>query len=242
MRLTTNKSQVSFGKKEKTTTVGSLTRKPGKVLCDVMGATPGIPPKRLKVVVNKNKSCHANESLEANAKDVTNLESAKTSFKKDQEASCSSYANVNSATAIDASTSKMSFIELPGEQTSTSFDPDVDPCCSYQILSQPSTQFNRFKYPNPIRRSGSTFLRKSVATSSLIGQPSLGQSSKLKKPANLKLIRSSGCGASVSTGMNHSTQLRSLRRSSLTKDGRRLKKKKSLKTDVALKRKKSKVF
>lgn len=232
-RHTTNKPSISYGKKEKSTN-GSLCRKKGKVLCDVIASTSTapIPTKRQKVVVNKKftaeKSVEPKETagidLDMNAMNNLNLKSDDVP------------AIVTPNTAVSVSEVELTaFIDQP--TTASPFDPDV-PCCSYQILPQPSSSFNPFKFPNAPKKPGN-FLRKSSATTSsmLIGQSSIVQSTKIKSSA-IKL-RSGFNSAGSSSG---SSRLKSLRKSSLTKDGRRLKKKKSLKADTGIKRKKSKVF
>lgn len=108
------------------------------------------------------------------------------------------------------------------DDPSTTFDPNM-PSCSYQTHSSSSTHsssaasastsFNSFKYPTAANKSG-VFQRKATASNATI--------SAIKLRTNI--------------------ESRSLRKSSLTKDGRRMKKKKTLKADTGLKRKKSKVF
>lgn len=125
----------------------------------------------------------------------------------------------NTATATEIIPS----IEPNTQTTATTFDPNI-PCCSYQLPPQSSTStsttattFNSFKYPTNVVNKTGTFQRKSSASSV----------SAIK-------LRSSFSGAGIES--------RTLRKSSLTKDGRRMKKKKTLKADTGLKRKKSKVF
>lgn len=240
---TNNKPSISYGKKEKSTNV-SLSRKKGKVLCDVIASTSTtapIPTKRQKVVVNKKftvcekvepKDATGTLDLDMNA--ISNL-----NLKSDDVPG-----NITPNTAVSVSEVELSaFIDQPS--TTSSFDPDV-PCCSYQLLPQPSSSasasasapFNPFKFPNAPKKPGN-FLRKSSASTSsmLIGQSSIVQSTKIKSSA-IKLRSGFNSAGSSSGG----SRLKSLRKSSLTKDGRRLKKKKSLKADTGLKRKKSKVF
>lgn len=155
--------------------------------------------------------------------------------KQEDTAVANTVTNTNNATSsIDDGSTKLTFLESTASQSSTtSFDPDI-PCCSYQILPQTSQSFHSFKYPNTVIKPGN-FLRKSSATTSmLLNQSSIVQNNKIGSTIKL---RSSFSGA----GTNGS-RLKSLRRTSLTKDGRRMKKKKSLKADSSLKRKKSKVF
>lgn len=238
-RHTTNKPSISYGKKEKSTNNVSLSRKKGKVLCDVIASTSSapIPTKRQKVVVNKKftvsgvgggdkiepKDTTGGLDLDMNA--ISNL-----NLKSDDVP-----ANSTPISAVSASDVELSvFIDQP--TTALPFDPE--PCCSYQILPQPSSSFNPFKFPNVPKKPGN-FLRKSSASTSsmLIGQSSIVQNTKIKSSA-IKL-RSGFNSAGTSSG---GSRLKSLRKSSLTKDGRRLKKKKSLKADTGIKRKKSKVF
>lgn len=227
-RHTTNKPLISYGKKEKSTTA-SLNRKKGKVLCDVIAststATP-IPTKRQKVVTNKkftvtDKTEVKDSDLDMNAMSNLNIKS------DDIPATTSNTPSISTTEDLTA------FID----QTSTAFDPNI-PCCSYQILPQPSSSFNPFKYPNTSKKPGNYLRKSSASTSSmLINQTSIVQNTKIKSSA-IKL-RSSFNSAGSS---NNGARLKSLGKSSLTKDGRRMKKKKSLKADTGIKRKKSKVF
>lgn len=219
-RHTTNKPSICYGKKEKSTMV-SMNRKKGKVLCDVIASTstaPLIPTKRQKVVINKKFSV----GDKAETKDPT-LELGMNTI--DAIASTSN-------TTVPTSDDLSALIDQP----TTSFDPDI-PCCSYQILPQ-SSSFNPFKYPNAPKKSGN-FLRKSSASTSsiLLSQSTIVQATKMKGSA-IKLRGAFNSASSSSGG----TLLKSLRKSNLTKDGRRMKKKKLLKADAGLKRKKSKVF
>lgn len=229
-RHTTNKPSISYGKKEKSNTV-SLGRKKGKVF-DVIASTstaPPIPTKRQKVVVNKkfatNDKVEPKESsldLDMNALNSLNL-------KLDDSATVSAQNVASSASAEDLT----AFIDQP----TTSFDPNM-PCCSYQILPQTSSSFNPFKYPNAPKKA-SNFLRKTNAsTPMLINQSSIMQSTKIKS-CKVPKLRSGFSGAGPSNG---GSRLKSLRKSSLIKDGLRMKKKKTLKADSSMKRKKSKVF
>lgn len=232
-RHASNKPSISYGKKEKSTTSMSLGRKKGKVLCDVIASTstaPPIPTKRQKVVVNK-KFGSGSGADKVEPKDL--------SVGLDLDMSAMSNLNLKSddvlATTPNTATEELTaFIDQP----TTSFDPDM-PCCSYQILPQTSSSsFNPFKYPNVPKKTGN-FLRKSSSSTSsvLINQSSIGQSTKIKSSA-IKLRSGYNSASSTSSG----SRLKSLRKSSLTKDGRRMKKKKTLKADTGIKRKKSKVF
>ncbi|XP_055322392.1 cytosolic carboxypeptidase-like protein 5 isoform X2 [Sitodiplosis mosellana] len=252
-RHTTNKPSISYGKKEKSTNV-SLSRKKGKVLCDVItstSTTAPIPTKRQKVVANKKftsvggvggsggsggdkiepKDNNATGGLDLDMNAISNL-----NLKSDDTVPANSTPN----TAVSASDVELSaFIDQP--TVTSSFDPDV-PCCSYQLLPQPSTTFNPFKFPNaPKKPMGGNFLRKTSASTSsmLIGQSSIVQSTKIKSSA-IKLR--SGFNSAGTSGAGSRLKSKVSFKSSLTKDGRRLKKKKSLKADTGIKRKKSKVF
>lgn len=268
---TTNKSStISYGKKEKSSTV-SLGRKKGKVLCDVIASTstaPPIPTKRQKVVVNTN---NANNNSSSSSSGSSGSSSSSSSI-SNNNASSGTSGNNNSKkygtgdkpdskeSTFDLDINAMNNLNLKSDdvtvitpnatitdpddlsafidQPATSFDPDI-PCCSYQMLPQSTSSFNPFKYPNAPKKSGN-FLRKTTAsTSSMLINPStiVVQNSKVKSSA-IKL-RSSYSGAGLS---NNGSRLKSLRKPSVTKDGRRMKKKKSLKADTGVKRKKSKVF
>lgn len=227
-RHTTNKPSISYGKKEKSTASISLGRKKGKVLCDVIASTstvPPIPTKRQKVVVNKKfGGVDKTESKDTVGLDLDMNAMSNLNLKSDDVP----------ATAPNTATEDLTaFIDQP----TTSFDPDM-PCCSYQILPQTSSSFNPFKYPNASKKTGN-FLRKSSSSTSsvLINQSSIGPNTKVKSSA-IKLR--SGYNSANST--NSGSRLKSLRKSSLTKDGRRMRKKKTLKADTGIKRKKSKVF
>ncbi|XP_031618477.1 cytosolic carboxypeptidase-like protein 5 [Contarinia nasturtii] len=228
-RHTTNKPSISYGKKEKSTTV-SLNRKKGKVLCDVIASTSAapIPTKRQKVVTNKKFNVGDKVDTKDSPLDLDMNAISTLNLKSDDVNTMPQ--NVSASVTEDLS----AFIDQP----TTSFDPDL-PCCSYQLLPQPSSSFNPFKYPNVPKKSGTFLLpRKSSASTSsiLISQSSIVQSTKVKSSA-IKLRGGFNSAGSSSNG----TRLKSLRKSSLTKDGRRMKKKKSLKADAG-KRKKPKVF
>lgn len=222
-RHTTNKPSISYGKKEKSTTV-SLNRK--KVVIASTSAAPPIPTKRQKVVANKKFSVGDKVETKDSTIDLDMNAMNNLNIKSDDVNPMAQ--NVSASETEDLS----AFIDQP----TTSFDPNM-PCCSYQLLPQPSSSFNPFKYPNVPKKSTS-FLRKSTASTSsmLISQSSIAQNAKVKSSA-IKLRGGFNSAGSTSNG----SRLKSLRKSSLTKDGRRMKKKKSLKADTG-KRKKSKVF
>lgn len=260
---TTNKASISYGKKEKSSSVSLGQRKKGKVLCDVIASTstaPPIPTKRQKVVSTKkfisNEKCDVKDTLtfdldmnnlNLKSNDVPALAAiASTSLLTPTgddlsvfvEKSTIISATMPSSVAITTTTAAVtSMTPIP---TTAVFNPDI-PCCSYQIL--PQTSAFPFKYPNPPKKS-SSFSRKSSssATSMLSLNPSvMVPGSKVKKTSVIKLRGTSYGGTSSST--NNGSRLKaSLRKSSLTKDGRRMKKKKSLKADAGIKRKKPKVF
>lgn len=243
-RISSNKQQTTYGKKEKPSTI-LLARKKGKILCDVIPTSSAkfqdhtqpqpIPNKRPKVVLNKKLI--SDEKLEADLKSEFESELA---------------VDTNNVITNKTFPSDELIIELPSptfieptEQSassSSSFESHI-PCCSYQLLpSVASTSIASTSFLPKMRKAGS-FTRKSppTAPSMLINQSSILQGKKLKKSTGLKL-RGNFAGGGSSSNIAHPTLLRSARRTSLSKDGRKLKKKKLLKPDATLKRKKSKVF
>lgn len=228
-RHTTNKPSISYGKKEKSNTV-SLGRKKGKVF-DVIASTstaPPIPTKRQKVVVNKKFATIDKTETKESALDLDMNAMNSLNLKSDDGVTVSAQ-NLTVSPTEDLS----AFIDQP---TTAPFDPNI-PCCSYQILPQTSSSFNPFKYPNAPKKAGNFLRKTSASTSLLINQSSIMQNNKIKSSA-IKL-RSGFSGAGPS---NSGSRLKSLRKSSLIKDGLRMKKKKTLKADSSMKRKKSKVF
>lgn len=152
-------------------------------------------------------------------------------------------------------TGKIAFIETPSPPA---FDPDM-PCCSHQMFPQAaastSSAAGLLTFPAVLKK----FPRKvaspaTAAPSILLNQPSLihvKKSSAAMKLRNSFASVGTGSGSSGVGGggggsvlVGQSSLLRAARRSSssLSKDGRKLKKKKSLKADTTLKRKKSRVF
>lgn len=136
------------------------------------------------------------------------------------------------------------------------FDPDV-PCCSHQMFplasASTSSAVGALTFPTKLKK----FPRKvtspaNAAPSMLLNQPAL--SLHAKKTAGALKLRNAFASASANTSSNSiggggvasvggpPSLMRAARRSSLSKDGRKLKKKKSLKADATLKRKKSRVF
>lgn len=237
-------------------------RKKGKVLCDVIASTstgPPIPTKRQKVINTKkflsiDKSDAIKEAATFDLKSddgpvLTAIESTSLIAAGDELAVFVE----KPATVVVATTATSAIITTTTATAATitgAFNPDI-PCCSYQLLPQTtSTSFNPFKYPNAPKKS-SNFLRKSASstasllsinTTMAIGPGSKVKSSAIKMRGNSFGAAGSGV-ASVGGPSNNGSRLKSsLRKSSLTKDGRRMKKKKSLKADAGIKRKKPKVF
>lgn len=205
-----------------------------------------IPNKRLKVVLSKKMAAGDEKTHESIAND-SSIDMRKSSCGDDE---------LKIEIPI-VDTSKIAFIETAN---SPAFDPDM-PCCSHQMFSQASTSTATGALAFPAKLK--IFPRKATSPATanpsiLLNQPSL---MNVKKSSGALKLRNSfasigtntngsnsGGGIGVSGGgsviIGHSSLLRTTRRSSssLSKDGRKLKKKKSLKADATLKRKKSRVF
>lgn len=251
-RVTTNTKQTtSYGKKEKPSTL-LLARKKGKVLCDVIPTsskfgdltqTQPIPNKRPKVVLSKMLAAGDEKTQEATTSDA-NVDMRKPS-------------SFNDELSIDlpiVDSSKIGFIETSNPPA---FDPDV-PCCSHQMFPQANASaVGPLTFPTKLKK----FPRKSTSPTTTAPSIMLNQPSPMhvKKPTGALKLRNSFAGVGTSTSADNSgdggggggsgsiivaqsSLLRAARRSSLGKDGRKLKKKKSLKADSTLKRKKSRVF
>lgn len=245
-RITTNTKLPisSYSKKEKPPSTLLLTRKKGKVLCDVIPTssssvpltakfndltqTQPIPNKRPKVVLSKKLPVNDDKLQETPVCDPC----------VDDELKIAS-------TLVDSNS--LTFIETSIPST---FDPDM-PCCSHQAFSQalPSSASSTsagLSFPKKLKKITRKIAPPTSATPSMAHK-------QVKKPLNaLKLcnsIASVGTSTSSNSSMSNSSTtvgpsslIRTTRRSSLSRDGRKLKKKKSLRAEATLKRKKSRVF
>lgn len=264
-RVTTNTKQtVSYEKKEKPSTL-LLARKKGKVLCDVIptstllslkfndiAQTQPIPNKRPKVVLTKKTAASEEKTQESTVID-SNVDMEKVSCVGDD------------SLKIELS-NEIAFNDTPDPPI---FDPDL-PCCSHQIFSQASASTSHTSVAHVFPTKLRTYPQKSTSptvtasSSILLNQPSVLHVKKSATPLKLRNSFSSigastsssssnGSGGSISQRSNNNigsvggsisqtSLLRAERRSSLGKDVRKVKKKKSLKADTTLKRKKSRVF
>lgn len=197
---------------------------------------PPIPTKRPKVITNKKFLSTDNQTdiKELSHETGINNPMKSVNFKKDDGLSSPALNAGIVITCDETIQSNASNLELNRNAAAITFDPNI-PCCSYQLPPQSSSatasaassssssatsSLNTFKYPNVVNKTG-TFARKPITTN---------------PTSTLSAIK-------LRSGFSNATvETRSFRKSSLAKDGRRMKKKKSLKADTGLKRKKSKVF
>lgn len=254
-RVATNTKQTtSYGKKEKPSTL-LLARKKGKVLCDVIPTsskfgdltqTQPIPNKRPKVVLSKMLAAGDEKTNEATTSDA-NIDMRKSSCAGDE-------------LSIDLPIVDSSKIDFIDTSNPPGFDPDV-PCCSHQMFPQATASISSsavgpLTFPTKLKK----FPRKPISPATATPTVLSNQASPMhvKTPTGALKLRNSFAGVGTSTGADssgdgnggsgsiivaQSSLLRAARRSSLGKDGRKLKKKKSLKADSTLiKRKKSRVF
>lgn len=215
-----NKVKVSVNKQQVTTTYGKkegTNRKKGKVLCDVL-TSASVPTKRPKVLSS-----------------VAPIESSSSAI--DVPKKCKEI-DESITSAIDA-------VDLPlfyavessmlgdiTKQTTKDLDADLNsPCCSSHILTSriPTTSANAILMPVSIQKP------KKTGNFAGMSSTSSGNSLNVKKTSSGVLRRSK---------FSNDSLLKSLRRGkkTLSKDNLRLKKKKMLKSDTNLKRKKSRVF
>lgn len=215
-----NKVKVSVNKQQVTTTYGKkegTNRKKGKVLCDVL-TSASVPTKRPKVLSSVAPIESTSAAIDVLPKKCKEIDE-------------------NITSVIDA-------VDLPlfyavessmlgdiAKQTTKELTADINtPCCSSHILTSriPSTSANAMILPAQKSKKIGNFAGMSSASSS-------GNNLNAKKSSSGVLRRSKYSSDNL---------VKSLRRGkkNASKDNLRLKKKKMIKSDTNLKRKKSRVF
>ncbi|KAG4067628.1 hypothetical protein HA402_005400 [Bradysia odoriphaga] len=215
-----NKVKVSVNKQQVTTTYGKkegTNRKKGKVLCDVL-TSASVPTKRPKVL-----SSVAPIESSSSAIDVPKK------CKEIEESITSAIDAVDLPLFYAVESSMLGDI---AKQATKDLDPDVDsPCCSSHILTSriPTTSASAMLMPVGIQ--------KPKKTGNFAGMSSTSSSSSLS-------VKKTSSGVLRRSKLSNDSLLKSLRRGkkTLSKDNLRIKKKKMLKSDPNLKRKKSRVF
>lgn len=145
-------------------------------------------------------------------------------------------------------------IQSPTSSTASIFDQDK-PCCSYNLVPASSnirsnsisvnsnilSSVGSLNYPVKFKKAGSFAGFSSAPNSLILSQTTVMHNKKRKTGTALKL-KSSFNTTGAANAINNPVILKSAKRGNLIKDRTKLKKKKTLKADSTLKRKKSKVF
>lgn len=233
-RHATSKPQISFGKKEKTTGSALLTRKKGKMVSDSLASTSTtapIPTKRPKVLPKKCSPI-IDQIDTKDAKNDANLAiSQSIQLAEAIVRPCTAIQAACSSTAADDLANKSSFGSETGSSQSTFTVDSEKPGCSYSLQPQTSQSFHNYelKKSTAVVKAGS-FMRKSksISTSKLFKQPAAPTSATAKHVASkMKRTTFGIAGASVGSRLKAT-----LRRANLSPDGRRKRKKKSLKAEL----------
>lgn len=221
----------TFGKKE-----GPSGRKKGKILCDVLPVPVPVPSKRPKVA----KKLMSTGDIGIDSEAVV-----KKSHLQVEIAAGIQIGDVSVAT-IDAGGAAGSYFN--GPITST----DSEPCCSSSVCAQVGGvasvgSFSAVK-TKKLMSGGALAATAAVNNSSLSGSTGTVTTKKLKMRSkfgggsSLTVGGSSSSDLAGSSGGSSGLLLKPMKRSNTSKDSLRLKKKKTLKGDANLKRKKSRVF
>lgn len=131
--------------------------------------------------------------------------------------------------AADDLLNKSTFVGEPGSSQSVFTVDSEKPGCSYNLSPQTSQPFHNYelKKANAVVKAGS-FMRKSKSASKLFKQPSATTAATAKHVASkMKRTTFGGAGSSVGSRLKAT-----LRRANLSPDGRRKRKKKSLKAEL----------
>lgn len=252
----------TYGKKE-----GPSGRKKGKILCDVLSSSTSVVSKfqqeqQAAVVVPPTKRPKVTKKIIIPLADGSDPDSRPSTSKHSQEMlqveiSTEIQIGDSSSTSIDStaiyfSGNDSSPLEIIDSKPSKMYDAER-PCCSHSIrggqITAPTgitstTSLNT--YPLKTKKQ-STFpatqsLNVNQASGASTSATSLLSSLHGKKQSTTVLKIRSKYGAAAGSSAMQSGLLKPLKRSNSSKDSLRLKKKKILKTDSNLKRKKSRVF
>lgn len=224
----------TFGKKE-----GPSGRKKGKILCDVLPVPVPVPSKRQKVA-KKLLSTGGG----GNPGGIGDSETVGKKSHETLQVEIAAGIQIGDVSVATIDTGAGSYFN--GPITST----DNEPCCSSSLCAQVGgvASVGSFSAVKAKKLMSGALSAAAVANSSMSGPTGVVTTKKIKMRSkfgagnSLTVGGSSSSDLASSSGVSSGLLLKPMKRSNTSKDSLRLKKKKTLKADANLKRKKSRVF
>lgn len=225
----------TFGKKE-----GPSGRKKGKILCDVLPVPVPVPSKRPKVA-KKLMSTGGG----GNPGDIgIDSEAVGKKLHDTLQVEIAAGIQIGDVSVATIDTAAGSYFNGPNTST------DIEPCCSSSLCAQVGgvASAGSFSAVKAKKLMSGALAAAAVASNSLSGTTGVVTTKKLKirskfgSGSSLIVGGSSSSDLACGSGSSSGLLLKPMKRSNTSKDSLRLKKKKTLKADANLKRKKSRVF